>query len=226
MRSLYRALSGALLIALSLLLGQCGDIEKALNNERDVFLYGAIGFKIVDSTGAFVYTAPDPNAAATAPRCTPASTGGSQSSSSASGSNTSTPDRCFQQQVAEATVLKKCPDCQIVSTIAGTTEKPVCGSIVYVNDDKSVFGIGQGVSSTEAQRQATANCDVKLKEKYPDPVLRPARLSCDLSLAATSTGSGTTSASTTSGGTTATGTTSSTTSLTSALAAVRTICLQ
>ena len=221
MRSLHRIATGALLFALTFLLGQCGEVEKALNNERD--LYGAIGFKTVDSSGAFVYTAPDSNPAVTT-RCTPL-TGTSQSGSSASGSAQAA-DRCFQQQVAEATVLRKCPDCQIVSTFAGTTEKPVCGSIVYVNDDKSVFGIGQGVSSTEAQRQATANCDVKLKEKYPDPVLRPARLSCDLSLAATSTGSGTTSASTTSGGTTATGTTSSTTSLTSALAAVRTICLQ
>jgi len=202
MRSLYRALSGALLIALSLLLGQCGDIEKALNNERDVFLYGAIGFKIVDSTGAFVYTAPDPNAAATAPRCTPASTGGSQSSSSASGSNTSTPDRCFQQQVAEATVLKKCPDCQIVSTISGTTEALACGSIVYVNEDRSVFGVGQSGSSADAQRQAVVNCDAKLAEKYPDPATRSPRLSCNLSLVSTSTG------------------------VTSALATVRTVCLQ
>jgi hypothetical protein len=183
MISSSRGLVAPLLLLASLLLAQCGDLEKSLNNERD--LYGAIALeKTQASTTSAGTTTP---AAVTGTTGTSGGTAGSSTAgagstakvyfspnhastdvkkrcSSLAAADPTKPDRCDSASMAATAARAQCtsPTCEVVFEFKGTTESLVCASIASYNADTSYFGAARNASAAAAEQDALQACELRL----------------------------------------------------------------
>jgi hypothetical protein len=182
MISSSRGLVAPLLLLASLLLAQCGDLEKSLNNERD--LYGAIALeKTQASTTSAGTTTP---AAGTGTTGTSGGTAGSSTAGAGStakvyfspnhastdvkkrcnslAADPTKPDRCDSASMAATAARAQCasPTCEVVFEFKGTTESLVCASIASYNADTSYFGAARNASAAAADQDALQACELRL----------------------------------------------------------------
>jgi hypothetical protein len=151
MISSSRGLVAPLLLLASLLLAQCGDLEKSLNNERD--LYGAIALAKTPASTTSVYFSPNHASNDVKKRC-----------SSLAEEDPTKPDRCDSASRAAKTALAQCAslNCEVVFEFKGTTESLVCASIASYNADTSYFKAARNASAVAAQEDALKACELKL----------------------------------------------------------------
>ena len=152
MISSKRGLLASLLLLVALLLAQCGDIEKSLNNERDLF--GAIALEKTQASTAGVFFSPNHTATDLKKRCSPLPTA----------TDPTRPDRCDSASTAATAARAQCasPACEVVFEFKGSTESLSCASIAYYNADTSYFGAAQNASVAAAEQSALQFCEARL----------------------------------------------------------------
>jgi len=188
MISSKRGLLASLLLLVALLLAQCGDIEKSLNNERDLF--GAIALEKTQASTATGTTGGSTTTPSTGTGTT-GTTGGATGSSTTTSGGTSgvffspnhaatdlkkrcsplptatdptRPDRCDSASTAATAARAQCasPACEVVFEFKGSTESLSCASIAYYNADTSYFGAAQNASVAAAEQSALQFCEARL----------------------------------------------------------------